>query len=192
MPDKLIKEGMKQPDHIKITFEKGTKDVTGHAVPNQAQFGPKYFLAFMLPDFKSKILTQLSEAKKEDGLTLFNLMGQCLQDIGLTEWTNVVAMQCPQKMERTKDNFDECIRYYLKAVAMFLNVRYQLIPSLCITKKPAFMLMHKFMQRVGILNDGYIRKVPLPQAPRIQHASQSPVETAQNVQVHFGSKVRHV
>jgi hypothetical protein len=45
---------------------------------------------------------------------------------------------------------------------------------------------------VGIRNDGYIRKVPLLQAPRIQHASQSPVETAQNVPVHFGSKVRHI
>ncbi len=45
---------------------------------------------------------------------------------------------------------------------------------------------------VGTHNDGYIRKVPLPRAPRIQHASQSPVETAQNVPVHFGSKVRHV
>jgi hypothetical protein len=28
MPDKLIKEGMKQPDQIKITFEQGTKDIT--------------------------------------------------------------------------------------------------------------------------------------------------------------------
>jgi hypothetical protein len=36
MPDKLIKEGMKQPDQIKTTFEKGTNDVTGHVVPNQA------------------------------------------------------------------------------------------------------------------------------------------------------------
>jgi hypothetical protein len=32
---------------------------------------------------------------------------------------------------------------------------------------------------VGTLNDGYIHKVPLPQAPRIQHTSQSLVETAQ-------------
>jgi hypothetical protein len=45
---------------------------------------------------------------------------------------------------------------------------------------------------VGTLNDGYIRKVPLPRAPQIQHASQSPVETTQNEPVHFGSKVRHV
>jgi hypothetical protein len=45
---------------------------------------------------------------------------------------------------------------------------------------------------VGTLNDGYIHKVPLPQAPLIQHTSQSLVETAQNVPVHFGSKVRHV
>jgi hypothetical protein len=57
MPDKLIKEGMKQPDCIKITFKKGTKDIIGHVTPSQAQFGPKHFLAFTLPDFKLKILT---------------------------------------------------------------------------------------------------------------------------------------
>jgi hypothetical protein len=56
MPDKLIKEGMKQPDQIKNTFEKGTKDITGHVAPNQAQFGPEYFLVFTLLDVKSKIL----------------------------------------------------------------------------------------------------------------------------------------
>jgi hypothetical protein len=36
MPDKLIKEGMKQPDCIEITFEKGMKDITGHVAPDQA------------------------------------------------------------------------------------------------------------------------------------------------------------
>ncbi len=34
MPDKLIKEGMKQPDCIKIISK--TKDITGHVTPNQA------------------------------------------------------------------------------------------------------------------------------------------------------------
>jgi hypothetical protein len=36
MPDKLIKEGMKQPDQIKITFKKGTKDITGQVTPDHA------------------------------------------------------------------------------------------------------------------------------------------------------------
>ena len=52
-PDKLIKEGLKQPDQIKVSFEKGTKEITGHFVPNQAQFGAaEYFLAYTLPNFK--------------------------------------------------------------------------------------------------------------------------------------------
>ncbi len=59
MPDKLIKEGLKQPNRIKVSFEKGTKEITGHVVPNQARFGAEYFLAYTLPDLKSKILTQL-------------------------------------------------------------------------------------------------------------------------------------
>jgi hypothetical protein len=72
-----------------------------------------YFLAFTLLDLKSKILTQLSEAKKGDSSTLFNLMGQCFQDVGLTKWTNVVGKQCPNDMHLTKVNFNECSRTML-------------------------------------------------------------------------------
>ncbi len=85
MPDNLIKEGLKQLDRIIISFQKGAKEITGHVVPDQAQFDTDYFLAFMLPDFKSKILTRLSDTQKDDGPTLFNLMGQCFQDVGLTK-----------------------------------------------------------------------------------------------------------
>jgi hypothetical protein len=56
MPDKLIKEGLKQPNRSKISFEKGAKEITGHVVPNQARFGAEYFLVYMLPDFKSKMI----------------------------------------------------------------------------------------------------------------------------------------
>jgi hypothetical protein len=77
MPDKLIKEGLKQPNQIKVSFKKGAKEITGHVAPDQAQFGAEYFLAYTLPDFKSKILTQLSAEQKDDGPLLFSLMGQC-------------------------------------------------------------------------------------------------------------------
>jgi hypothetical protein len=56
-PDKLIEEGLKQPNQIKVSFDKETKEITGHVAPNQAQFGSEYFLAYTLPNFKSKILT---------------------------------------------------------------------------------------------------------------------------------------
>jgi hypothetical protein len=36
MPDKLFKEGLKQPNQIKVSFEKGIKEITGHVAPNQA------------------------------------------------------------------------------------------------------------------------------------------------------------
>ncbi len=36
MPDNLIKEGLKQPDHIKISFKKGTTEITGRVAPNKA------------------------------------------------------------------------------------------------------------------------------------------------------------
>ncbi len=56
-PDKLIKEGLKQSNQIKVFFEKETKEITCHVTPDQAQFGAEYFLAYTLPNFKSKILT---------------------------------------------------------------------------------------------------------------------------------------
>jgi hypothetical protein len=34
MPYNLIKEGLKQPDRIKISFKKRAKEITGHAAPD--------------------------------------------------------------------------------------------------------------------------------------------------------------
>ncbi len=67
-PDKLIKEVLKQPNQIEISLKKNSKDstskeITGHVVPDQAQFGTDYFLAYTLPNFKSKILTRLLDAQ---------------------------------------------------------------------------------------------------------------------------------
>jgi hypothetical protein len=112
IPDKLIEGDLQQPHRIKISFEEGLKDIkislksynpnqldfrhksllkchmlgtqhghldiTRHVALNQAQFEPKYFLALM-----------------EDVPTLFNLIGQCFQDVSLTGWKNVVGKQCP-------------------------------------------------------------------------------------------------
>jgi hypothetical protein len=55
----------------------GHLDITRHITPNQAQFEPEYFLALM-----------------EGSPPLFNLIGQCFQDVSLTEWNKVVRKQC--------------------------------------------------------------------------------------------------
>ncbi len=106
-----------------------------------------YFPAYTLPNFKSKILTRLSDVQKDNGPLLLSLLGQCFQGIGLTERTSIVAKRCPNNADCMKANFDECIRNYLEAVARFPNVGNQLIRWLCMAKKPALMPMHKFMQR---------------------------------------------
>jgi hypothetical protein len=100
---------------------------------------------------------------------MFNLMGQCFQDIGLTEWMNIIAKQCPPNTDRTKANFDECIRDYLEALAGFTNVGDQLICWLRTAKKPALMPMHEFMrhhvQLVSYLDGGYLcRMMEIPTA----------------------------
>ncbi len=82
--------------------------------------------------------------QKDNGPLLFSLMGQCFQDVGLTEWTSVIAKQCANIADGTKSNFNECICDYLKAVAGFPNIGSQLIRWLCTAKKPTLMAMHKF------------------------------------------------
>ncbi len=147
MPDKLIKEGLKQPNQIKVSFEKGTKEITGHVAPDQAWFGAEYFLAYTLPDFKSKILPQLLDTQKDNGPLLFSFLGQCFQDVGLTKWTSVVAKWCSNDADSTKANFDNCIRDYLEAIAGFPNIGNQLICWLRTAKKPALMPMHEYTRR---------------------------------------------
>jgi hypothetical protein len=147
----------------------GMHHTTGHVAPDQARFGPEYFLAFTLPDCKPKVLPQLLDAQKEDGQTLFNLMGQCFQDVGLTKWTSIVTKQYPIKADHTQMNFDKCIRDYLGVVAGFPNVGDQLIGWLHTAKKPALILMHEFMWRqvqlVSYLKNGYIHlTIELPMA----------------------------
>jgi hypothetical protein len=101
----------------------------------------------MLLNFKSKILSRLSDLQKDNGPLLFSFLGQCFQDVGLTEWTSVVARQCPDNADHTKASFNKCIRDYLEAVAGFPNIGNQLICWLCTAKKPALMPMHEFMRR---------------------------------------------
>jgi hypothetical protein len=161
MPDKLIKEGLKQPNQIKDSFEKGTKEITGHVTPNQARFGAEYFLAYTLPDFKSKILTQLLDTQKNNGPLLVSLLGQCFQDVSLTKWTSVIAKQCPNDADCTNANLYKCIRDYLEAVVKFPNIGKQLICWLCTAKKPALMPMHKStrhqVQLLSYLEGDYLR-----------------------------------
>jgi hypothetical protein len=106
-------------------------------------------------------LTRLSDLQKDNGPLLFSLLGQCFQDVGLTEWTSVVVKQCPDKLDCTKANFDDCNRDYLEAVAGFPNIGDQLICLLLMAKKPALMPMHEFMWRpVQLLS--YLKSDYLP------------------------------
>ena len=56
LPDQVIKDGLKQPDCIKISFTVNGKELTGSVTPNQACFGPEFFLMQMLPDFEQRSL----------------------------------------------------------------------------------------------------------------------------------------
>jgi hypothetical protein len=101
-------------------------------------------------------------------------MGQCFQDVGLTEWTSIIAKQCPNDADRTKENFDNCIRDYLEAVTGFPNIDNQLIRWLCMAKKPALMPMHEFMQHLvqllSYLKSGYLRQ--MMEVPTAQEKSE--------------------
>jgi hypothetical protein len=100
--------------------------------------------------------------QKDNGPLLFSLLGQCFQDVGLTEWTSVIAKQCLDDADCIKANFDECIRGYLEAVARFPNIGNQLICWLHTAKKPLLMPMHKFMrhqvQLLSYLKSNYLRR----------------------------------
>jgi hypothetical protein len=66
----------------------GHLGITRHVAHEQAKFEPKYFLALT-----------------EDGPPLFNLIGQCFQDVSLTEWNKVVGKQCLDDIDLSKASF---------------------------------------------------------------------------------------
>ncbi len=93
-------------------------------------WAPEYFLAL-----------------REDGPTLFNLIGQCFQDLA---WPYQMEQCCqkvmPQQYWPCEGKFQRVNQGLPEAVTRLSNICDQLICWLCIAKKPAFMLIHDFMQ----------------------------------------------
>ena len=73
-----------------LGIKHGHLDITRHIMPDQAQFEPKYFLALT-----------------EGGPPLFNLIGQCFQDVSLTEWNKAIGKQCPNNNDLAKESFEK-------------------------------------------------------------------------------------
>jgi hypothetical protein len=73
-----------------LCTQHGHLGITRHVAPEQARFEPEYFLAL-----------------KEDGPPLFNLIGQCFQDVGLTESKKVIGKQCLDDNDLAKASFNK-------------------------------------------------------------------------------------
>ena len=121
------------------------KELTRSVVPDHAHIGPEFFLAHMLLDFESKIVLRLPANKQRDGPTLFPLLEQCFQEVGLTEWKNVVSAHCSDEYAKMFKNLIECQRDYLEVLAGFPNIGEQLICWFHTTQKPAHMPTHDYM-----------------------------------------------
>ena len=78
----------------------------------------------MLPDFESKIVSCLPADKQRDGPTLFPLLEQCFQEVGLTEWKNVVSahrLDEYAKMFKNSLNASEIISRHLPGSRTWVN-----------------------------------------------------------------------
>jgi hypothetical protein len=73
----------------------GHLGIIRRVAPKQARFEPKYFLALT-----------------EDGPPLFNLLGQCFEDVGLTKSNKVVGKQCLDNNDLAKASFKKLTRDY--------------------------------------------------------------------------------
>ncbi len=71
MPDRTIEDGLKQPDRIKISFTANSKEYSASIAPDQAHFGPEFFLAMRLPDFKHQVVNRLPATKKRPDRPFF-------------------------------------------------------------------------------------------------------------------------
>jgi hypothetical protein len=57
--------------------------------PNKGRFGPKYALAYTIPDFKTKLLMRWEKDHKDDTEYMnkkLDLFGSCLQGVAVKKW----------------------------------------------------------------------------------------------------------
>jgi hypothetical protein len=116
---------------MKISFTLTGKELTRNIVQDEAYFGPKFFLTQMLLNFEVKIISCLPVNKQHDGHTLFPLIEQCFQEVGLTQWKNDFSAHCPDEESKMFHNLIKCQYDYLKAHVRFLNIGNKLIRWFC-------------------------------------------------------------
>jgi hypothetical protein len=66
LPNQAIKDNLKQPNCIKISFTVNVKELTGNVAPDQAHFGHEFSLAQTLADFELKIVSCLPANKQRN------------------------------------------------------------------------------------------------------------------------------
>jgi hypothetical protein len=108
LPDRTTKHSLKQPYRIKTSYTVNGKELTGNIAPNQARFGPKFLLMQALPNFESKIVSRLPSNEQHGGPTLFPFFKQCFEEVGPTEWKNVVSAPCPDEGAKMFEIIVEC------------------------------------------------------------------------------------
>jgi hypothetical protein len=91
--------------------------------------------------------------KQGNGPILFPLLKQCFQEVGSTEWKNIVLAHCPDKDTKTFENLAGCLQDYLKALARFLTIGNQLTRCFCTAQKPALMPTNDYMHHQEQLFD---------------------------------------
>ena len=126
-------------------------------MPDQARFGPEFFLTSMPPNFELNIVLTLPANKQRDGPTLFPLLEQCFKEVCLTKWKNVISAYCPDDDAKMSGNLFKCQQDYLEALAGFPDIGDQRIHWFHTAWKPALMLMHNYMHHQVRLC-GYLKK----------------------------------
>ena len=128
-PKNPIKDGMSQPPTIKILWSTSNGcEMSCKVTPDKGLFGPKYALAYTIPNFEKKLLIRWDKDHKEDPEYMnkkFDLFRSCLQGTAVTKW-DLCAMKY-KGTKRTKKNFKNCIRDYLEAIAKCTNLGDQVI-----------------------------------------------------------------
>ena len=95
LPDWVIKDSLKQPDQIKISFTMNGKELSTQLT--RLNSAPSSSSCKCIPTSSRKFFSCMPVNNQRDGPMLFPLMEQCFQEVNLMEWMNIISVHCPEK-----------------------------------------------------------------------------------------------
>ena len=115
VPDR--RGGFRLPDTVmvELVVPEGERRQYAEIVPDQAKHGIERSMHYTIPQFMNRIVNQWDvKTSANNGRVVFRYFTDCVTGKATTIWNAIVNEHAKEDSDRTFENWQKCIRFYIE------------------------------------------------------------------------------